>query len=143
MSCGFMRLATLQCETRLQKCIRMEITIFKIFIWGGINGYTFGNQMKKFAHNAQMTPDKDRSRCRYFVGTVFIELNKLNTCSDLFLSPELMSAVYMHGSSKANFLSVKNAIIFLPSNLNVCFGCSKEPSHPDVFFEYPQHMRLV
>ena len=23
----------------------------------------------------------------------------------------------------------KNVIIFLPSNLNICFGCSKEPSH--------------
>ena len=33
MTCGFMRLETLQ----LQKSIRMEITIFKIFIWGGIS----------------------------------------------------------------------------------------------------------
>ena len=31
-----MGLATLQFETKLQKCIRMGITIFKIFIWGGI-----------------------------------------------------------------------------------------------------------
>ena len=31
-----MRLATLQFEMKLQKCIRMGITIFKIFIWGGI-----------------------------------------------------------------------------------------------------------
>ena len=22
----------------------------------------------------------------------------------------------------------------------MCFGCSKEPSHPDGSFEYPQHM---
>ena len=27
----------LQFETRLQKCIRMGITIFKIFTWGGIS----------------------------------------------------------------------------------------------------------
>ena len=32
-----MRPATLQFETRLQKCIRIGITIFKIFIWGGIS----------------------------------------------------------------------------------------------------------
>ena len=32
-----MRLATLKFEMKLQKCIRMEITIFKIFIWGGIS----------------------------------------------------------------------------------------------------------
>ena len=30
--------------------------------------------------------------------------------------------------------------IFLPINLNMCFGCSKEPSHGDGSFEYPQHM---
>ena len=30
--------------------------------------------------------------------------------------------------------------IFLPLNLNMCFGCSKEPSHRDRSFEYPQHM---
>ena len=34
----------------------------------------------------------------------------------------------------------KIVIIFLPINLNICFGCSKEPSHRDVSFEYPQHM---
>ena len=34
----------------------------------------------------------------------------------------------------------KIAIIFLPISLNMCFGCSKEPSHRDDSFEYPQHM---
>ena len=37
MMWGFMRLAVLQFATKLQKCIRMGITIFKIFIWGGIS----------------------------------------------------------------------------------------------------------
>ena len=41
-----MRLATAQFETKLQKCIRMGITIFKFFIWGDISFvYTFGNQV--------------------------------------------------------------------------------------------------
>ena len=31
-------------------------------------------------------------------------------------------------------------IIFLTINLNMCFGCKKEPSHLDSSFEYPQHM---
>ena len=31
-------------------------------------------------------------------------------------------------------------IIFLPISLNMCFGCSNEPSHWDGSFEYPQHM---
>ena len=30
--------------------------------------------------------------------------------------------------------------IFLPIVFNVCFGCSKEPSHRDGSFEYQQHM---
>ena len=34
-------------------------------------------------------------------------------------------------------------IIFLAISLNMCFGCSKEPSHRDGSFEYPQHMFLL
>ena len=34
----------------------------------------------------------------------------------------------------------KIAIVFLSISLNMCFGCSKEPSHRDGSFEYPQHM---
>ena len=30
--------------------------------------------------------------------------------------------------------------IFLPISFNLCFGCSKEPSHSDGSFEYPQHI---
>ena len=30
--------------------------------------------------------------------------------------------------------------ISLPISFNICFGCSKEPSHLDGSFEYPQHM---
>ena len=30
--------------------------------------------------------------------------------------------------------------IFLPISFNIYFGCSKEPSHGDSYFEYPQHM---
>ena len=41
-----MRLATLQFEIKLQKCIRMGITIFKNFHLGRyIVGYTFGNHV--------------------------------------------------------------------------------------------------
>ena len=30
--------------------------------------------------------------------------------------------------------------IFLSISLNICFGCSKEPSYCDGSYEYPQHM---
>ena len=49
---------------------------------------------------------------------------------------------------KNNHLSLKNTkiveckivIIFLSISCNMCFGCSKESSHPDGSFVYPQHM---
>ena len=34
----------------------------------------------------------------------------------------------------------KFVIIFLLISLNMCFGCSKEPSYQDGSFEHPQHM---
>ena len=34
----------------------------------------------------------------------------------------------------------KIAIIFLSISINMCFGCSKEPSHRYDSFEYSQHM---
>ena len=34
----------------------------------------------------------------------------------------------------------KIVIILLPISLNICFGCSKEQSHWDGSFDYPQHM---
>ena len=39
-----------------------------------------------------------------------------------------------------NFLRGKIAIINLSISLNMCLGCSKEPSHWKGSFEYPQHM---
>ena len=38
------------------------------------------------------------------------------------------------------FYERKIVIIFLPINLNTCFGCSKEPSNWEGSFEYPQHV---
>ena len=43
------------------------------------------------------------------------------------------------GPVKQNYLR-KNAIIFLSISLNMCFGCTKEPSNRDGSFEYSQHM---
>ena len=45
----------------------------------------------------------------------------------------------MYGQLGKNNLR-KIAIIFLSINLNMYFWCSKEPSHRDSSFEYPQHM---
>ena len=43
------------------------------------------------------------------------------------------------GLDKQNISALK-LNIFLPISCNICFGCSKEPSHWDGSFEYPQHM---
>ena len=38
------------------------------------------------------------------------------------------------------FYERKIVIIFLPINFNMCFGCSKDSSYRDSYFEYPQRM---
>ena len=43
------------------------------------------------------------------------------------------------GLNKQTF-SHKILYMFLPIIFNMCFGCSKEPSHWDGSFEYPQRM---
>ena len=44
------------------------------------------------------------------------------------------------GPDKQNKNQRKIVIIFLSISLNMCFGCSNEPSHQEGSFEYPQHM---
>ena len=53
-----------------------------------------------------------------------------------------ISIVYLGFSlgSESTKKVLKIAIIFLSISLNMCFGCSKEPSYRDGSFEYPQHM---
>ena len=55
-----------------------------------------------------------------------------------FITPRPILKMYSIGPDKKN--EIKNVNIFLPINLNMCFGCSKEPSHWDGSFEYPQHL---
>ena len=55
------------------------------------------------------------------------------------LKINLVRSLNIIGPVKQFFLN-KIAIIFLPINLNMCFDGSKEPSHWDGSFEYPQHM---
>ena len=43
-------------------------------------------------------------------------------------------------TSKAKTLKHKIGIVFLSISLNMCYGCSKELSHQESSFEYPQHM---
>ena len=46
----------------------------------------------------------------------------------------------VHLKKKSEWVSSKIVNFFLLISLNICFGCSKEPSHRDSSFEYPQHI---
>ena len=41
-----------------------------------------------------------------------------------------------------NVLECKNemTLLYLSNSINICFRCSKEPSHKEGSIEYPQHM---
>ena len=62
-------------------------------------------------------------------------LVKISKCGILVLDEVRFSQVYIN-----NNFQRKNENIFLPISFNICFGCSKEPSHLDGSFEYPQRM---
>ena len=51
-----------------------------------------------------------------------------------------MSLQYALLRENHRFIQHKIVHIFLPIILNICFGCSKEPSHWDGSFGYLQHM---
>ena len=50
-----------------------------------------------------------------------------------------MVCIYI-GLDEQIFFELEIVTIFLPISYNICFGCSKEPSHRDGSFDYPQHM---
>ena len=54
MTCGIMQFAMLQFETKLLKGIRMGITIFNIFLWGGISSDILSEIM--FCGSARLLP---------------------------------------------------------------------------------------
>ena len=47
----------------------------------------------------------------------------------------------LHSLNYNHEISIK--LLFMYNSLNVSFGCSKEPSHRDGSFEYPQHILLL
>ena len=59
--------------------------------------------------------------------------------SDFVLHLQVHIKEYIIGLDKQKF---QHTIVnmFLPINFEICFGCSKEPSHRDGSFEYPQHI---
>ena len=51
-----------------------------------------------------------------------------------------VNASYPIGPVKKKIICVELRLFFSCISLNMGFGCSKEPSHRDGSFEYPQHM---
>ena len=52
-----------------------------------------------------------------------------STVFNLISAHALISTHKVNYVSNSKFLSVKIVINFLSINFNLCFGCSKEPSH--------------
>ena len=67
----------------------------------------------------------------FLMVVLFLRIRQFNTLMSVFK--------ILTGLDKQNF-QLKIVNIFLPINFNICFGCSKERSHRDGSFEYPQHM---
>ena len=64
---------------------------------------------------------------------------KWNGMTAAFCKPTFISNTELI-FSQAKFLSVKLYLFFLLINFTIFFVCSKEKSHLDSSFEYPQHM---
>ena len=64
-----------------------------------------------------------------------LSVTSKNTCTIYWLIS--CSSLPRKKGNKTN-KNIKHSFIFLPISFNICFGCSKEPSHGS--FEYPQHM---
>ena len=54
--------------------------------------------------------------------------------------PAVIAQINGIGLDTEKKIECKNVDIFLTISRNVCFECSKEPSHRGGSFEYPQHM---
>ena len=71
-------------------------------------------------------------------------LRRVLSCTDLpdlLLVTNLIGTSFVYGIGPVKQIKLRKiAIIFLSISLNMCFWCSKEPSHRDGSFEYPQHM---
>ena len=74
-------------------------------------------------------------------------LCRVNYLFQQFLVVSQQSFILTCCSSASPFVQISNnkklrkiVIVSLPISLNMCFGCSKEPSHRDGSFEYPQYM---
>ena len=64
---------------------------------------------------------------------------KCKICFTVYTGETKINDTYLLRSVNQHF-ERRIVIIFLQSSLNICFGCSKEPSHRGGSFEYTQHM---
>ena len=78
-----------------------------------------------------MKTDLDFDECGCFLSC----LKYVQYIQDMFYP-----ATRTQSSSYAQYLIIQFLVFSLSIDLNMCFGCSKEPSHRDGSFEYLQHM---
>ena len=105
---------------------KLEITLVSVTI------YCAGCFFYQIEMKLSTTDSLSDDRCRCYVGEPWhLELTHRAT--------EVSTIICVRDLDKQNF-ECKIINIFLPISFNICFGCSKEPSHWDGSFEYPQHM---
>ena len=78
------------------------------------------------------------SEKKYDIANIYFTSKLGNVLFTRELARRLEGTGNDHMLSKNNLRKI--VIIFLSISLNICFRCSKEPSHRDGSFEYPQHM---
>ena len=82
-------------------------------------------------------------RCWIFSAKLVLVYKGAKCCITLIyiaIVREIMHFFIHAKSSSQRKFYLRKLLIFLPSNLNMCFGCSGGPSHWDGSFEYPHHM---
>ena len=75
----------------------------------------------------------------FYLKDIFAKYEAMEDDSEEESEEEGKIVIYLHRSRKGKKMG-KIVIILVSINFSMCFGCSKEPSHRDDSFEYPQHM---
>ena len=90
------------------------------------------------SHFGELVRKQKEDKLRKMNPGVWLVVNKLMLLG-IWSIQEIM--VHITCVKLASFELVHKIVnIFLSVSLNICFGCSKEPSHGDGSFEYPQQM---
>ena len=116
----------------LNTCLLNATTLIEAMKFYSTNKWEIKSIVEKF--HTQKYPTHRQIYAQNFV---LLDIWKPSQCILSWWNKERTSSFHR---SLSKIFEHKIAIIFLPSNLNIYFGWSKEPSHWDSCFEHPQQM---